>query len=244
MNNVQKLLFSRITRIKVCSNNQGKGGNEAGIILMNNIEHLSDDEKSELVVASGLHELAFIQEEDNQNYQARFFNGDQEIGICGHLSLAIGDLLKTNREDEITLHANNNLKIGLKYKNRIPFVKIDKPIKGNIKRTGSDTYHDMTQDKEVILRDSVDEIADDLENRAVMFASEISKNVYKTRFFRNGKEDPFHMSGLVPLAEILGVKKATFESGNKGLATLVDDGESYLLTGNCINLSKQRTSKL
>lgn len=244
MNHLQKITLSRIAKIKVCTNNIGQGGNEAGIITMNNIDHLTPQEKSELVEASGLHELAFIEKEDLQNYRVNFFNEKQEIAICGHLSLAIAEHLKSNNQDEITLHGSNNLKIGLRYKNNKSYVKIDKPEKGKIRISSDNEFFDLTQNKEIVLRDNIDNIEDNLENRAVLFASQISGNKYKTRFFRDGKEDPFHMSGLVPLAEVLSIKEATFESGNGGEATLVSDQDSYLLTGNCIDLNKQLISRL
>lgn len=250
MLNLKRLILSRMERVKVCVNEEGQGGNEAGLIFMNDLSYLNDEQKSKLVEEAGLHELAYLQKIDRENYKVQFFNEREEVLICGHLSLAIADFLKKERLDNIKLHCANDVKIDLMYDDGKPYIAMAKPSIRDISQASSGRFYDFGQKKEVVLvrPDQIDDIdtIEDLSDRAVIFAAPIKEGLFKTRFFRNGKEDPFHMSGLSPLALITGTTKASFISSNGGVAEIVDKGDKYLLTGKCISLQKdlQITSRL
>lgn len=70
-------------------------GNPAGVILDAN--NLSDKQMIKISSELGFSESAFIQKSKDADYKVRFFTPIQEIGLCGHATIAtFHSLIETN----------------------------------------------------------------------------------------------------------------------------------------------------
>ena len=69
----------------------GHGGNAAGVVL--DAETLSSDEMQAIAHLAGFSETAFITEEGASTHHVRFFAPEDEVGLCGHATVASYHLL-------------------------------------------------------------------------------------------------------------------------------------------------------
>ena len=247
----ERYKLQKMIRVKTCINEEGLGGSEAGLVFLNKLNHIGYESKINIVRKSGLHEVAFLCILDNRNYLIEFFDRNQEIKVCGHLSLAAGQHLLCQMNKEITLILKDKQEIKLVFQDRIPAVIFSKPATGVIyNHVGDDNkFYDSLQEKEIVLLENTGQLVNldaDKFQRPTLFAAQSGENEYTVRYFRSGKEDPFHVSGLVPLQSILERKgtstnKTTFCSFNGGKVNFEENAGKYIMSGDFVDLSKQRS---
>ncbi len=87
---------------------QGLKGNTAAVLELTS--DLSEDNYSQLAEEFNQPATSFIKQEKEGHYQVRWFAPDEEIGLCGHGSLAIAAYLKEVKgEDKGILHFADGL---------------------------------------------------------------------------------------------------------------------------------------
>ncbi|MEM9602618.1 MAG: PhzF family phenazine biosynthesis protein [Pseudomonadota bacterium] len=64
----------------------GRGGNPAGVVL--DADGLSDSHMQQVAAKVGAPETAFVLASDTCDYRLRFFTPTEEVGLCGHATVA------------------------------------------------------------------------------------------------------------------------------------------------------------
>lgn len=69
------------------------GGNPAGVVLQ--AAHLSESQMQEVARQVGFSETAFVMPSDQADFKVRFFTPSDEVDLCGHATIALFYLMKT-----------------------------------------------------------------------------------------------------------------------------------------------------
>ncbi|MEI2281071.1 PhzF family phenazine biosynthesis protein [Paenibacillus polysaccharolyticus] len=69
------------------------GGNPAGVVLQ--AAHLSESQMQEVGRQVGFSETAFVMPSDQADFKVRFFTPSDEVDLCGHATIALFYLMKT-----------------------------------------------------------------------------------------------------------------------------------------------------
>lgn len=71
------------------------GGNPAGVVLQ--ATHLSESQMQEVARQVGFSETAFVMPSDQADFKVRFFTPSDEVDLCGHATIALFYLMKTQQ---------------------------------------------------------------------------------------------------------------------------------------------------
>ncbi|WP_440111557.1 PhzF family phenazine biosynthesis protein [Paenibacillus sp. QZ-Y1] len=69
------------------------GGNPAGVVLQ--AEHLSESQMQEIARQVNFSETAFVMPSDQADFKVRYFTPSDEVDLCGHATIALFYLMKT-----------------------------------------------------------------------------------------------------------------------------------------------------
>lgn len=71
------------------------GGNPAGVVLQ--AAHLSETQMQEIARQVGFSETAFVMPSDQADFKVRYFTPSDEVDLCGHATIALFYLMKTQQ---------------------------------------------------------------------------------------------------------------------------------------------------
>ncbi|WP_339297657.1 PhzF family phenazine biosynthesis protein [Paenibacillus sp. FSL R5-0623] len=74
---------------------QAHGGNPAGVVLQ--AAHLSETQMQEIARQVGFSETAFVMPSDQADFKVRYFTPSDEVDLCGHATIALFYLMKTQQ---------------------------------------------------------------------------------------------------------------------------------------------------
>lgn len=69
------------------------GGNPAGVVLQ--AAHLSESQMQEIARQVGFSETAFVMPSEQADFKVRFFTPSDEVDLCGHATIALFYLMRT-----------------------------------------------------------------------------------------------------------------------------------------------------
>lgn len=75
------------------------GGNPAGVVLQ--AAHLSEFQMQEVARQVGFSETAFVMPSDQADFKVRYFTPSDEVDLCGHATIALFYLMKTQHIIEV-----------------------------------------------------------------------------------------------------------------------------------------------
>ncbi|PQP85089.1 PhzF family phenazine biosynthesis protein [Paenibacillus sp. PCH8] len=75
------------------------GGNPAGVVLQ--AAYLSEPQMQEIARQVGFSETAFVMPSDQADFKVRYFTPSDEVDLCGHATIALFYLMKTQRLVEV-----------------------------------------------------------------------------------------------------------------------------------------------
>ncbi|MDT9720143.1 PhzF family phenazine biosynthesis protein [Paenibacillus sp. ClWae2A] len=74
---------------------KAQGGNPAGVVLQ--AAHLSETQMQEIARQVGFSETAFVMPSDQADFKVRYFTPSDEVDLCGHATIALFYLMKTQQ---------------------------------------------------------------------------------------------------------------------------------------------------